>query len=330
VASHRVQACIDWSETFHPSLYTQQQEDQHAANQANVSNMHMMTSSSTPKTYQTQNIQRQPTFAPIRTSEEPPTRPSTAPIQRSSDEVSRLFPPRRELPFPKPSSSPAKTKMLPPLPKPSYASDATKSAAAEKKEEPQTRMDLEKPPVHPQITRLSTPQGPTRFEPPMSRTYNFQAKDDGMAVDSQSPIYSDTSTSTMCGDGNVLSEPNRLANTSPGVNMLSSLERATHSNSDQVYSSSPERAFPSSPERSRNSSPLAGRGQMQQDVEMTTVPSQPQSAEEDLQRYAEQSNDVRADAINKFILESIDNDCFLKLCVDIEACWRRTALDRRV
>jgi hypothetical protein len=114
--------------------FVQQQSNQHTDDQAEL---HMLTSSPGPKTYQTTNIdrkphinqdelsqtqmfhsspepkefetraiQRQPTFAPIRTSVEP-ERPSTAPIEWPSDMTRKMLPPRRELPFPKPSSSPA-------------------------------------------------------------------------------------------------------------------------------------------------------------------------------------------------------------------------------
>jgi len=67
-----------------------------------------------------------------------------------------------------------------------------------------------------------------------------------------------------------------------------------------------------------------------QDVEMTTASSPQQSAQDALRRYADQSDETRAEAIKQFILASLEDDAFLKLCVDVEACWQRQVLDRRI
>jgi len=68
-----------------------------------------------------------------------------------------------------------------------------------------------------------------------------------------------------------------------------------------------------------------------QDVEMTTIESAAQrDAQAELRRYAELPEEKRMETINQFILASIENDDFLKLCVDVEACWQRKVLDKRI
>ncbi|THZ65630.1 hypothetical protein D6C85_08332 [Aureobasidium pullulans] len=359
-------------DTFHPaSSYPQHHSDQHITNQGSPSNMHMFTSSPTgkeyqtrdierqptdqaadlrmftssptPKVYQTQNIQRQPTFAPVRTSEEPENRPSTAPIHWPSDMTRDLLPPRRELPFPKPSSSPAKTKMLPPLAKPSYVSEASKPAKAEKEKEAKTRSSPERhPSIRPGITRLETPQGPTRFEPPASRMYNFHPNDDEMAVDSGVQMFSDKNTGTVSSE----TSPGTVANldwyrSSASPVQFGSTSTDTMSSGPRInMSPSPEQNSYSSPEQMDLSSPSDRRSQRlaqkhdqpqseMQDIEMTTTIAQQQPAQNDLGRYAEQPDEVRMEAMNQFILANIEDDAFMKLCVDVESCWRRFALDRR-
>jgi hypothetical protein len=297
--------------------------------------MHMFTSPSGSEPFESQGIQRQPTFAPIRTSEEPAERPSTAPIEWPSDMTRKMLPPRRELPFPKPNSSPAKTKMLPPLPKPSYASEAAKPEKTVQ-EESQNRASPEKR-IQPGITRLTTPRGPTRFEPPASRLYNLQPSDDSMALDNETPLYSDMSSSTVRLETNQdtvassdqlyrsSASPVHFASSSPNHTLPSSPERSFYSGLDQMSSSSPSE---------RRSERLAQKHNHQepemQDIEMTTASSPQQSAQDALRQYADQPDETRSEAITQFILASIEDDAFLKLCVDVEACWQRQVLERRI
>ncbi|KAG9586456.1 hypothetical protein KCU77_g10162, partial [Aureobasidium melanogenum] len=315
-----------------PKIYqTTNIERQPSVNQDELSRMHVFTSPLGPKEYETRNVQRQPTFAPIRTSEEPAERPSTAPIEWPSDMTRKMLPPRRELPFPKPSSSPAKTKTLPPLPKPRYASEAIKPDKSVE-EESQSRASLENK-IQPGITRLATPRGPTRFEPPASRMYNFNQKDDRMVVDNDSPGFSDTSTLALKTDLDVIPDsdqrygssasPFHFASSSPGGKLPTSPERS--------FSLSPEQMTSSSPSE-RRSQRLAQKHVQQdaemQDMEMTTISAQ-QSARDVLREYAEQPKETRAEAIEQFILASLEDDAFLKLCTDVDACWQRQVLDRR-
>ncbi|KAH0370478.1 hypothetical protein KCU65_g2532, partial [Aureobasidium melanogenum] len=323
-------------DAFQSTSNTQQRSSQHTND---LTNQHMFTSSPGPKTYQTMNIERQPTFAPIRTSVEPAERPSTAPMEWPSDMTRKMLPPRRELPFPKPSSSPAKTKTLPPLPKPSYASEAAKPDKSVEKEN-QSRASPENKIQH-EITRLATPRGPTRFEPPASRMYNFNPQDDPMVVDS--PGYSETSTlasghtSTLAHMSNqdIIADsdqryrssasPVHFASSSPGDKLPSSSDQSFFSGREQMTSSSPSE---------RRSQRLAQKHVQQdagmQDMEMTTTSLAQQSAQDALRQYAEQPKETRAEVIKQFILASIHDDDFLKLCVDVEACWQRQVLDRRV
>ncbi|KAI4834548.1 hypothetical protein E4T44_08730 [Aureobasidium sp. EXF-8845] len=319
-----------------PKTYqTTKIERQPHANQNELSQMHMFTSSPGSKTFETRTIQRQPTFAPIRTSVEPAERPSTAPIEWPSDMTRKMLPPRRELPFLKSSSSPAKTKMLPPLPKPRYASEASKPDNTVE-ERNQTRASPEKR-VQAGISRLATPHGPTRFEPPASRMYNFQLSDDSMTPDNESPRYSDASAATFGRETNRdvtassdhlyrnSASPVPFAGSSPNHQMPSSPERSFHSSLDQMTSSSPSE---------RRSERLAQKHNHQepemQDVEMTTADSPQQSAQDALKQYADQPDEVRSEAIKQFILASLEDDAFIKLCVDVEACWQRQVLDRRI
>jgi hypothetical protein len=318
-----------------PKVYqTANIERQPHVNQDELSHMHMFTASPRPKAFETRAIQRQPTFAPIRTSEEPAERPSTAPIEWPSDMTRKMLPPRRELPFPKPSSSPAKTKMLPPLPKPSYASEARKPDSAVQ-EENQNRASPEKR-VQAGITRLTTPHGPTRFEPPASRLYNFQPSGEPMALDNGSPGYSDSSLTTLVSETmNATSDQLYRSSASPFHFASSS------SSPDNKFPSSPERSFYSGLDQMSSSSPSERRSERlaqkhnhqepeMQDIEMTTASSPQQSAQDALRQYADQPDETRSEAITQFILASIEDDAFLKLCVDVEACWQRQVLDRRI
>jgi hypothetical protein len=321
-----------------PKVYqTANIERQPHVNQDELSRMHMFTSSPGPKAFETRGIQRQPTFAPIRTSEEPAERPSTAPIDWPSDMTRKMLPPRRELPFPKPSSSPAKSKMLPPLPKPSYASEAAKP---EKTVQESSQISaLPEKTIQAGITRLTTPRGPTRFEPPASRLYNFQPSDDATTLDNESPRYSDLSSSTMSPaiHQEVAASSDQLyrssaspvhfasSSSSPNNKLPSIPERSFYSSLDQIQSSSPSE---------RRSERLAHKQIHQepemQDVEMATAGSPQQSAQDALRQYADQSDETRSEAITQFILASLEDDAFLKLCVDVEACWQRQVLDRRI
>lgn len=294
--------------------------------------MHAFTSSPGPKEYETRNIQRQPTFAPIRTSEEPAERPSTAPIEWPSDMTRKMLPPRRELPFPKPSSSPAKTKTLPPLPKPRYASDAAKPDTSTEGEN-QSRSSLQSR-IQPGITRLATPCGPTRFEPPASRMYNFNPKDDPMVIGNDSPGFSDTSTlAHQTSEDVIINSDERYRSSASPVHFASS------SPEDKLLSG-PEHSFSSSPEQITLSSPSERRSQrlaqkhVQENADMqdmgTTTSSTQQSAQDALRQYAQQPKEIRAEAIKQFILANLEDDAFLKLCIDVEACWQRQVLDRRV
>jgi hypothetical protein len=319
-----------------PKVYqTTNIQRQSRVNQDELSGMHMLTSSPGPKTFETRGIQRQPTFAPIRTSVEPTERPSTAPIEWPLDMTRKMLPPRRELPFPKPSSSPAKTKMLPPLPKPSYASEAAKPNESMQEGSP-SRASPEKK-IHPGITRLSTPRGPTRFEPPASHMYNFQLSDGAMTLDNETPRYNGNSSSTFLPDTDhdviassdhlyrSSARPVHFPDSSPNNKMPSSPERSSYSSLDHMTSSSPsERRSERLAQKHNHQSPEL------QDVEMTTADSPQQSAQDALRQYAEQSDEIRSEAIKQFILASLEDDAFVKLCVDVEACWQRQVLDRRV
>ncbi|KAI5199621.1 hypothetical protein E4T39_06136 [Aureobasidium subglaciale] len=338
-------------ETFRPTSVSP--ERQPSVNRGDLSDMHMFTSSPGPKEYETRNIQRQPTFTPIRTSAESEFRPSTAPIEWPSDMTRKQWPPRREFPFPKPSSSPAKTEMLPPLPKPSYASEAGKPDRMVK-EESVSRSSPEKLPLaHSGTTRLATPRGPTRFEPPASRMYNFRQKDDDMAVNSDTTVHDDfrfgspfnktaddsrASSSTLVHQLNAdvvsVSDQRYRSNASP--------VQSIGSGAIDKLSSSPERSPHSSIGCMPDSSPSERRSQAlaqkhvheeadMQGIEMTTTGSASQrDAQAELRCFAGLPKEERMEAINQFILASIDNDDFLMLCVDVEACWQRKVLDRRV
>lgn len=316
-----------------PKLYqTTNIEIQPSTDQDELSRMHVFTSSPGSKEYEARNIQRQPTFAPIRTSEEPAERPSTAPIEWPSDMTRKMLPPRRELPFPKPSSSPAKTKTLPPLPKPRYASEAVKPDASAEGES-QSHASLQSR-VQPGVTRLATPRGPTRFKPPALRMYNFNPKDDPMVIDNDSPGFSDTSTLAHKTNENIIvnSDERYRSSASPVHFASSSPEDKLLSSGVQSFSSSPEQIALSSPSE-RRSQRLVQK-HFQEDAEMqdmgTTTSSAQQSAQDALRQYAEQPKEARAEAIKQFILASLEDDAFLKLCIDVEACWQRQVLDRRV
>lgn len=248
----------------------------------------------------------------------------------------KMLPPRRELPWPKPSSSPAKTKMLPPLPKPNYASEAAKPEHPVQEGDPSRASPGKK--IHAGITRLTTPYGPTRFEPPASRMYNFQLSDDSMTVDNETPVSPSTLGRSINQDVIPDSDQVYRSSASPvnftGSSLVketsSSPERSSYSSLNQMSSSSPSE---------RRSERLAQKHSQQnpevQDVEMTTAdspqPASPQQdAEEALKQYANQPDEIRSEALQQFLLANLENDDFVKLCVDVEACWQRQLLDKRI
>jgi hypothetical protein len=158
-----------------------------------------------------------------------------------------------------------------------------------------------------------------------------------MTPDNESPDHSDTSAATFGCETNrnvttssdqiyrSSASPVQFASSSPNHQMPSSSERCFYSSLDQTSSSSPSE---------RRSERLAQKHNHQetemQDVEMTTADSPQQSAQDALRQYADQPDEVRSEAIKQFILASLEDDAFIKLCVDVEACWQRQVLDRRI
>lgn len=258
---------------------------------------------------------RQPTFAPIRTSEE---RPSTAPIKWPSEMVTDFLPPRRELPFPKPISNSAKSKILPPLPRPSYASEKiepTTSAGSKGNHvfvTNEEHLSGRKP-----FPRLATPRGPTRFEPPTSRTCDLSSETDTL---SDRPPTSHSVYINANATGERTSEASYYPSSDlplPG-STSGSPQRTSSPFVQDVQTTALPGSISGSPQRT--SSPFV------QHVQMAALPD-PAGAEQ-LKRYAEQNDETRMDALNRFIIDHIDDDNFMKLCQDVEACWRRTAMGR--
>lgn len=149
-----------------------------------------------------------------------------------------------------------------------------------------------------------------------------------------SPGMSETSTLAHMSNQDVIADSDQRCGSSVSPVYF------TGSSPEDKLPSSPERSFFSSRDRVTSSSPSERRSQrlaqkhIQQDTEMQdmgmTTSSTQQSAQDALRQYAEQPKETRAEAIKQFILASLHDDDFLKLCVDVEACWQRQVLDRRV
>lgn len=78
----------------------------------------------------------------------------------------------------------------------------------------------------------------------------------------------------------------------------------------------------------RMPSPLRASNTEVQDVEMT-APSPEENAQENLRRYAQQSDEVRKAALDKFYVDNLFNEDFIRLVEDMDSCWQRFVLDRR-
>lgn len=47
---------------------------------------------------------------------------------------------------------------------------------------------------------------------------------------------------------------------------------------------------------------------------------------ERLKQYAAQNDHDRVAALDAFVVDNLENEDFIKLCEDVEGCWRRVAL----
>lgn len=158
-----------------------------------------------------------------------------------------------------------------------------------------------------------------------------------MTIDNETPRYSGVSPSTMGQEVNpgVIAGSDQLyrSSASPVDFTGSSPVKETPLISERSFSLSPDQTSSSSPSE-RRSERLAQKQLHQntevQDVEMTTADSPQQTAQDALRQYADQPDETRSEALSQFLLANLENNDFLKLCVDMEACWQRQLLDRRM
>lgn len=289
------------------------------------------------------------------------SRPYTAPETSTPITLQDLLPPRRELPFGKPSvyngakethPKPASSRPLnsagtsgssrpsssagelPPLPSPNYT-DVWSSSGKRKRvdessngtgktlvAEPNKRASQILSDPASKVPRLSTPAGPTKLAP--SHQY-----DELYDVTSQSASPQDDESSITLHDDRL--EPNQ------------STDAAFPYRSDTLLSSSPYRASPglSSPRFSSPSPPRipisehrSSTALSERDVNRTPQshqPSLPTSNPEadELTRYSALPPQERDDWLSNFICSQLEDENFLQLCVDVEGCWRRKFLDQR-
>lgn len=289
------------------------------------------------------------------------SRPYTAPEVSTPITLQDLLPPRRELPFGKPSAyngakethpKPASSRPLssagpldssrrsssagelPPLPSPNYTN--AWPLTGKRKRVDESSNDTGKTPVAEpnrrasqilsdpasKVPRLSTPAGPTRFAPSHQHDELYDV------IPRDASPQGDESSITFHGDR-------------PGSSQ--STDVASPYQSDTLLSSSPYRASPglSSP---RFSSPSPSRIPMGEHRSSTALserdinrapqsqqPSLPTSNPEadELARYSTLPPQERDDWLSNFICCQLEDENFLQLCVDVEGCWRRKFLDQR-
>ncbi|GAB7349329.1 hypothetical protein MBLNU459_g8465t2 [Dothideomycetes sp. NU459] len=279
-------------------------------------------------------------------------RPLTAPAASSSEMLQSLLPPRRELPFSRPSDRPKETRSklgtarpstssseLSTLPTPTFAevssSNTKRKHADEHVNRPETsdtfiqdtRVLQNQGEQSSKLFRLKTPAGPTWLPPPRSdglsyaTPRNIRQQNDLAPLltceDRQDRAYT-SGANLSSSDAFQSSSPDRPAD--DGLPMLRS--RPGVSNFDPT---SDFRPGAGSAENDTNQARMNHRSHMSPDNNgaITSLDV------DDLASYTTMPAKEREDWLNDFIYRHLEDENFLKLCVDVEGCWRRRFLDQR-
>lgn len=281
------------------------------------------------------------------TSQEPNIKLPSASQIPSPKKLEDLFPPRRHLPFSRPPSStvpgeerssrpPSSARDLPPLRTPTLVSDARPVDQSDPGVDhstpgpfldPPTASDtgstypssLPGPANSTMSAKITSPKGRLRFSPPRS-----------------SHAYASVHASPRSSLGHTMRhEPDHVA-------AQATPPTSVHHDHDTAGQSSAQGA----PRYSTLPTPLqvpvrhdrASRMHSFMDADYEMVDEQgsflakptlrPTSAgKASLARYAAQTEQERQAALNDFICDSLQNDDFRQLCVDVESCWRRFVYD---
>ena len=260
-----------------------------------------------------------------------PERYFTSLHQVPAHDAETVLPPRRQLPFePRPSTTGSRSvssaRDLPPLPRPTpkeavapneptRVDDARASTAHEASSEPLRRDSRF------YRTRISSPSGALRLDPP-----------------------SDTSDFLTFGrDTNRSDVPRSSGLPSHNISLnLATSDTSRHPTSPDAPSHNSQGSRGTRiPLQSlgTNLTNVASRPNSSRDADHEIVDrhgvfiSNPQTAprqtdREQLANYANLPSAERMTLLQDFICEKLEDDNFLKLCTDVEACWQRIAFDR--
>jgi hypothetical protein len=246
-------------------------------------------------------------------------RPDTAPLMNRPDTAEAALPPRRELPFTRPSmprsagsdgsrpSSRPSTGLMgpPPLPARVASLRPTSSRAA--------TSETELPPLpKPTLVTSAQPQPSWMQQPPRTPT-----QDQSPPPSSQASVYHDDQEnrplSSSSSNFSPLSYKRSTSNVSPSTRPLSPLSNVTQ-NRPRTNSRSPLSTPPTS-------------STFHQPQVLTEVGGMTQfTADDSLAEYVMQPEEDRRAALNEFIFQNLENDNFLTLLEDIETCWARAGL----
>lgn len=276
-------------------------------------------------------------------------RPLIAPEGSMLLTLQSLLPPRRELPFGKPSdrskesrpttesSRPSSSSSeLPALPRPNFA-DAWSSRGkrnrdtgiAEVAEDPNilehhARSGQTSQNRPSKVARLSTPAGLTTIRPshPNDDLYHATPRNASLRADATSiPVHEDKR------HWSHTSDPSLPASDTP---KFSSPERSADGFRSPTHSRPSTREYHTAVQTSsRPDTVLSARDANQLPTSYQVPRSGSEAVVDELTRYSALAPKEREDWLNNFIYNQLEDENFQQLCVDVEGCWRRKFLDQR-
>lgn len=222
----------------------------------------------------------------------PQHRPSTAPLEALEQDLSAMIPPRRELPFSRPSSLKGRRTSfaldLPPLPKPKMRGQTTPKESSLQREPAVKTKNNEAPDAPQKRPASSDPKASIKqdVKPPAKR----RAKSTKSKANEVPQIPSSV---TLCSSPPKKSEENTITGAvapqqqqqPPSVLGVLNLLSAAHERLDATT--------------------------------------------ESLARYVTQPRQVREHAVEALVLQLLQDENYCALVEDIEGCWRRIGLERQ-
>jgi hypothetical protein len=246
-------------------------------------------------------------------------RPDTAPLLNRPDTAEAALPPRRELPFTRPSmprsagsdgsrpSSRPSTGLMGPPPLPARVASLRPTSGRT------ATSETELPPLPKPTLVLSAQQQPSW----MQQAPRTPTQDQSRSPSSQASVYHDD-------------QENRPLSSSSSIFSPLSYKRATSNVPPSTRLQSPLSNVAQNKPRTNLQSPLSTpptSGTFHQPQVSTEMGGMTQfTADNSLAEYAMQSQEDRRAALNEFIFQMLEDDNFLTLLEDLETCWARVGL----